>query len=471
MTLKLRVVSVLTVAMLALAGLAASASAAPTLVPGRTVPMSEPSIYTLAGDGTFWVVRSTPGEHGEAFHFGPAGEVPGETLGEFPITMNRFNPKSIGFYGGRVLIASSGTFENQLYTWPATSIGTSAPVEADEETELHWGSDQFAFRINSAGTILAAFGDNNKIGLFNANTASGEHPYYETSVMGAGINGHYVKGATPFESCESRSGIVSGEPKRCGDEIGEEPGLEWGPEGFAYPDDIADGGSGGLYVAEYFGYKSGASITRVGVGGGEGFPRIEFRFGPPGSGEGDIIRPLSIVRDPSTGWLYVSEEGNRRIDVFDSGGGFLGAFGYGVHDGADTFEACGGAAGSCQAAVPFSADPRSLFTRLDLGPEGDLYAFEPKANQVQVFSLGGSVGGGEPGGGGGGGAGSTETGLTPINTPIAPPPIIKPLPKPLPKTLTCKKGFAKKKVKGVTKCVKKPAHHKKHSHHHKSHHP
>jgi hypothetical protein len=470
MTLKMRVVSAFAIAVCALGALAANAAAMATLTPGRTLPMAEPSIYTLAGDGTFWVVRSTAGEHGQVFHFGPAGEVPGETLGEFPITRNQFNPKAIGFYNGNVLIATSGIFENQLLTWPATSIGTSTPVMADEETELHWGSDQFAFRINSAGTILAAFGDNNKIGLFNANTAFGEHPYYEQSVMGAGINGHYVMHGTPFESCESRSGVVVGEPKPCGREIGEPPGV-WGPEGFAYPDDIADAGGGLLYVAEYFGNESGASITRVGVGGGAGFPRIEFRFGPPGSGEGDIIRPLSIVRDASTGLLYVSEEGNRRIDVFDSGGVFQGAFGYGVHDGADAFEACGLEAGACQAGVPLATDPRSLFSRLDLGPEGDLYAFEPKANQVQAFALGAA--GGEPGGGGGGGGtgevggggGLTEVGLKPIATP----PVIAPLPKPLPKPLTCKKGFVKKKVKGVTKCVKKAAHHKKHKHPHKKH--
>jgi hypothetical protein len=469
MRLKLRVVSVLALVALASCALAASAAAMATLTPGRTAPMAEPSIYSLAEDGTFWVVRPTAGEHGQVLHLGPAGEVPGEVEGEWAITRNQFNPKGIAYYGGQVLIAAGSIFENQLYAWPAGSVGSGTPVAADAETEHHFGSVQFTFRINPLGVITAAFGQDDKIGLFNANTAFGEHPYYEQSVMGAGINGHYVIGATPFESCQSISGVVVGEPKPCGGYGGEAPGPAWGPEGFAYPDDVAEAGAG-LYVAEYEGFNSGASITYVSLGPGEGFPRIEFRFAPPGSGEGDVVRPLSIVRDRTTGLLYVSEEGNRRIDVFDSAGAFQGAFGYGVHDGADTFEACGLEAGACREGVPLASDPRSLFTRLDLGPEGDLYAFEPKADQVQVFSLGSTGGGGGGGGGGTGGGGGSGSGSTTATLPTGV--LASPLgggKKPAPKPLKCKKGFVPKKVKGATKCVKKKAHHKKHRHHRPGH--
>jgi hypothetical protein len=278
--------------------------------------------------GTFWAVRRTSEAPGTVWHFGAAGEV----LSESSIR----------------------------------------------------GSVQFSFRINSAGIISAAFGQGDKVGLFNAATAFGEHPYYPQSVMGAGINGNYKEHATPFESCESPTGVVPGEPKVCGIYSGEPSEGQWGPNGLSYPDDIVPLAAG-LHVSEYLGDEYGASISfvRLGVGGSE----VEFRFGPPGSGAGGIDRPTSIVRDPASGDLYVSEEGNRRIDVFDPVGNFVAAFGFGVRDGADTFESCTAETG-CQAGVPYAAGPHSLFTRLDFGPEGDLYAYEPMADQVQVFGLG-----------------------------------------------------------------------------------
>jgi hypothetical protein len=163
---------------------------------------------------------------------------------------------------------------------------------------------------------------------------------------------------------------------------------------------------------------------------------------------------LSIVREPTSGDLYVSEEGNRRIDVFDPVGDFLAAFGYGVRDGADTFESCT-AETSCQAGLPYATDPHSLFTRLDLGPEGDLYAYEPKADQVQVFSLG------------------SPSPIPPTPPLLPPPPGEAPAPggtltAPIIKKtapLKCPKGKVVKKVKGVKKCVKKPKAHG-HKHHH-----
>ena len=439
---------------LAIGGLAAGAEAVPTLTPGRTVPMASPALYTLAPDGTFWVVRSPAESQGTVSHLGAAGEV----LSESSITQSYFDPLDIGYFGGQVYIASPSIFDNQLYAWPVGSIGKTPPTFADLETERHWGSVQFSFRINSAGIISASFGQEGKIGLFNGAAAFGEHPYYPWTVMGAGINNNYVPHATPFESCESLSGPVIGEPKVCGIYTGVPPSGQWGPNGLAYPDDIAPIAEG-LYVSEYFGDEYGASISfvRLGVGG----PEVEFRFGPPGSGAGGVDRPSSIVRDPAGGDLYVSEEGNRRIDVFDPAGNFLAAFGYGVHDGADTFESCTAETG-CQAGLAYTADPHSLFTRLDFGPEGDLYAYEPLANQVQVFSLGGL---------------SPIPPTPPLEPPPPPPgespaaggtltaPIIK---KTLP-LLKCPKGKVLKRIKGVEKCVKKPKAHA-HKHHHHVHH-
>ncbi len=60
----------------------------------------------------------------------------------------------------------------------------------------------------------------------------------------------------------------------------------------------------------------------------------------------------------------------------------------------------------------------------------------------------------------GGGASSTTPQTTPIPTTTTPPPATAP-PKPATKPLKCKKGFAKKKVKGKARCVRVKKHKKK----------
>ena len=104
---------------------------------------------------------------------------------------------------------------------------------------------------------------------------------------------------------------------------------------------------------------------------------------------------------PGTNDVFVSEQGNRRISVFDAGGHFISAFGYGVRDGADTMQVCGIEIGPCQAGVDYWKDSRSYFTRLDFGPEGELLAYMPLTGQIQVFSVSGGPGSGGGGGGGG----------------------------------------------------------------------
>jgi hypothetical protein len=52
-----------------------------------------------------------------------------------------------------------------------------------------------------------------------------------------------------------------------------------------------------------------------------------------GSGAGQCESPEGIAVDNSNGHVYVADKGNRRIDVVDSAGEFLFAFGWGVADG------------------------------------------------------------------------------------------------------------------------------------------
>lgn len=124
-----------------------------------------------------------------------------------------------------------------------------------------------------------------------------------------------------------------------------------------------------------------------------------MRFGSgPGSAAGQLSGVASIVRQPSTGWLYVSEEGNRRISVFDAEGHYIASFGYGVLDGSDTMQVCGVEIGQCRAGVAYQSDSRSYFSRLNFSPDGELYAYMPLIGQIQVFSLSGGVAAGNTSG-------------------------------------------------------------------------
>lgn len=150
--------------------------------------------------------------------------------------------------------------------------------------------------------------------------------------------------------------------------------------------DIAPG-LGGLYISE-----GGANrITHYNTVANPGATR-DLRFGQgPGSAAGQLSGPASIVRQPSSGWLCVSEEGNRRISVFDADGHYIASFGYGVLDGADRMQVCGVEIGQCRAGVAYQSDPRSFFSRLDWSPDGELYAYMPLVGEIQVFGLSGGI--------------------------------------------------------------------------------
>ena len=65
-------------------------------------------------------------------------------------------------------------------------------------------------------------------------------------------------------------------------------------------------------------------------------------FCPPGSGAGQCERPHGIAVDTETARLYVADERNNRVDVFDSDGTFRMAFGWGVKDGTtNALQSCG----------------------------------------------------------------------------------------------------------------------------------
>lgn len=380
-----RLATLLAISLVAALALVGSAQAALSVNPTRTFGMG--SMYAQAPDGTFWTTPSGFTSNTASFsHFDDEGN----NLGDgFSVARNNYFPLGIGAYGGRVYVtASSSGYAQRILSYRiATEEAGHELVASDEEMGRRMGGNQAMLRIFSSGLGALALGQENKVGTFNAASLVKDHPFYSQAFHGAGINQDFTK-KPPFglESCSiaSEGPPVGGEPTPCGTNNGR-VGAD-GPDGVNYPNDIAPG-LGGLYISERFSNRISHYNTVANPGA-----TLDLRFGiGPGSAAGQLSTPVSIVRQPSTEWLYVSEEGNRRISVFDAGGHYIASFGYGVRDGTDTMQVCGVEIGPCQAGVAYQSNPRSFFTRLDFAPNGDLYAYMPLVGQIQVFGLSGGI--------------------------------------------------------------------------------
>ena len=62
---------------------------------------------------------------------------------------------------------------------------------------------------------------------------------------------------------------------------------------------------------------------------------------PEGTTAGKCENPQGLAVDFETGRLYVADQGNRRVDVFEASGTFAFAFGWGVADGTPELQSCG----------------------------------------------------------------------------------------------------------------------------------
>jgi hypothetical protein len=103
---------------------------------------------------------------------------------------------------------------------------------------------------------------------------------------------------------------------------------------------------------------------------------------PPGEGAGHCNSPQGVAVDSSTGSptsgdLYVAAGNNQRVDVFDSAGNFLRAFGVGVLDGAPELQTCETA---CRQGI--QGQPASIALR----PES--LAVDPASHDIYVSERG-----------------------------------------------------------------------------------
>jgi NHL repeat len=112
-----------------------------------------------------------------------------------------------------------------------------------------------------------------------------------------------------------------------------------------------------------------------------------------GSGAGQTLQPRGIAVDQQTGHLFVVDKNNQRIDVFDSGGTFIKAFGWGVDTGASEFQTCTSASG-CNAGIAGAGVGQFDFGEVaniavdndPLSPSRhDVYVFDTANRRVQKF--------------------------------------------------------------------------------------
>ena len=86
-------------------------------------------------------------------------------------------------------------------------------------------------------------------------------------------------------------------------------------------------------------------------------------FGKEGILGGELSSPSGVAVSEvgsTSGDVYVVDRGNNRVERFDSKGGFISAWGYGVSDGASEYEVCVSAS-KCQAGIPGTGKGREKF--------------------------------------------------------------------------------------------------------------
>jgi hypothetical protein len=337
--------------------------------------------YTLAPDGTFWT--ATGGDNGFSVqHYDDAGNDLGDAgwtkSGGYGLV------KGIGYWGGRVYL----TVGDNLRSWEAHTGATDRLSDTDTVDRL--GHNQMILRVTGGGEGMVALGQTNKVGLMDLTNTAPEHPFYSQSWWGGGITTGYPASGMEFCLLPATGPPASGQPgNTCGKRTGH-------PDVFNYPIDMVATGTGESVAV----LSSGASTSTA-------QPRVSIlnvwdkvvlsTFGSFGSGDGEFDNPFSIVRNPVDGHYFVSDQNNRRILEFDSGGGdFVAGYGIGVAGGAG-FERCGPGGATCRAA---SSGP--YYGRLDL-LGGKLYAQRGSSGTLEVFQL-------VPGGAGGGGTGGSGTG-------------------------------------------------------------
>ena len=131
-----------------------------------------------------------------------------------------------------------------------------------------------------------------------------------------------------------------------------------------------------LAFAPFAAQAAPAFLVQFGEGG----------FGHGGAGQSNIPRGVAV--DSTSGHVYVSDQGNLRVDEFTAWGVFIRAWGWGVRDGSPALEACTAESG-CRKGLMGSG--RGQFGQFSpqgvaLDSAGNLYLVDRGNHRIQKFS-------------------------------------------------------------------------------------
>lgn len=107
-------------------------------------------------------------------------------------------------------------------------------------------------------------------------------------------------------------------------------------------------------------------------------------YGSQGTAERQFISPWGVGVDPRNNNLYVSDQGNNRVEELSSSGAFIKMFGWGVTDGKAEFEIC---TKECKPGISGAGNGQfAVVAGVSVDSNGNVWVADFGNNRVQEFS-------------------------------------------------------------------------------------
>ncbi len=303
---------------------------------------------------SFWVHGASP------VSVGPGTVDP--NTGQFTLSATDVAP------GGG--IGLSRTYESRDV--PTGAEGPLGPQWAlnlggDERLTVPVGGDAILSATGGADTTFLSKGK----GEFESPPGDGNLKLEgKEAVPGKGITEYLLKDekAGTKTKFEKPSGLQSSTPT-FEDQFGEEPSQ------LSHPLSIAVDPSGNLWTTN----AQSNLIEKYSPTGA-----LLAAYGSYGSGEKQFSLPWGVAIDPRNGNVYVSDQGNFRIQELSSTGAFIKMFGWGVKDGHAEVESC---TEKCRSGLAGTGNAQfSYLAGLAVDPSGNLWVADYGNNRLQELN-------------------------------------------------------------------------------------
>ena len=107
-------------------------------------------------------------------------------------------------------------------------------------------------------------------------------------------------------------------------------------------------------------------------------------YGSQGTEEGEFMGPWGIAVDPRNGDVYVSDQGNNRVQELSPSGAFIKMFGWGVSDGKPEFEIC---TKECRLGIAGAGNGQfDVMAGVSVDSSGNVWVADYGNNRVQEFN-------------------------------------------------------------------------------------